>query len=150
MVLRCDIWVISCSEKYRFVLELLLVVCLGRGLLFDVFLVHFTFFFSVFLVLVFGYLRECLYPFSVVNQFYTAEILKEYVIRGNTGILKCNIPSFVADYVSVEGWLVDDTVEIGPTKDDYGNAIITEVVLTLFAYFAGLNLSFWNRIWRCS
>lgn len=58
---------------------------------------------------------------SVVNQFYTAEILKEYVIRGNTAILKCNIPSFVADYVTVEGWLLDETTEIGPTKDDYGN-----------------------------
>ncbi|KAK6620954.1 hypothetical protein RUM43_011253 [Polyplax serrata] len=57
----------------------------------------------------------------VVNQFYTAEILKEYVIRGNTAILKCNIPSFVADYVTVGGWLIDDSLEIGPTKDDYGN-----------------------------
>lgn len=58
--------------------------------------------------------------FSVVNQFYTAEILKEYVIRGNTAILKCNIPSFVADYVSVEGWVVDDTLELAHTKDNYG------------------------------
>lgn len=61
--------------------------------------------------------------FSVVNQFYTAEILKEYVIRGNTAILKCNIPSFVADYVSVEGWVVDDTLELAHTKDDYGKLI---------------------------
>lgn len=55
-----------------------------------------------------------------MNQYYAAEILKEYVIRGNTAILKCNIPSFVADYVSVEGWLVDDVLDLLPTKDNYG------------------------------
>ncbi|XP_075224355.1 Down syndrome cell adhesion molecule 1 isoform X5 [Lycorma delicatula] len=42
---------------------------------------------------------------AVVNQFYEAEILTEYVIRGNTAVLKCSIPSFVADFVQVESWL---------------------------------------------
>ncbi|KAK3923288.1 Down syndrome cell adhesion molecule-like protein Dscam2 [Frankliniella fusca] len=46
-------------------------------------------------------------PRVVVNQFYKAEILTEYVIRGNTAILKCSIPSFVADFVSVQAWLMD-------------------------------------------
>nr|CAH7736151.1 unnamed protein product [Callosobruchus chinensis] len=48
----------------------------------------------------------------VVNQFYKAEILTEYVIRGNTAVLKCSIPSFVADFVQVDAWI-----------DDQGNAL---------------------------
>ncbi|KAG8223600.1 hypothetical protein J437_LFUL004123, partial [Ladona fulva] len=44
----------------------------------------------------------------VVNQFYEAEIMTEYVIRGNSAILKCSIPSFVADFVQVEAWLASD------------------------------------------
>lgn len=31
-----------------------------------------------------------------------------YVIKGNTAIFKCIVPSFVADYVSVVSW--EDTV----------------------------------------
>ena len=27
-----------------------------------------------------------------------------YVINGNSALLKCEIPSFVADFVSVESW----------------------------------------------
>lgn len=41
----------------------------------------------------------------VVQQFYQSEVNNEYVIRGNSAVLKCSIPSFVADFVSVESWL---------------------------------------------
>lgn len=34
--------------------------------------------------------------------------MDESVLRGNTAILKCHIPSFVADYVFVSGWTSDD------------------------------------------
>lgn len=44
----------------------------------------------------------------MVNQFYDAEIIKEYVIRGNTAVLKCSIPSFVADFVYVESWIDEE------------------------------------------
>lgn len=57
----------------------------------------------------------------VVNQFYKAEILTEYVIRGNTAVLKCSIPSFVADFVYVEAWL-DDANTVMKVSDDYGNS----------------------------
>jgi Down syndrome cell adhesion protein 1 len=46
-----------------------------------------------------------------VNQFYDAEITKEYVMRGNAAILKCLIPSFVADFVQVEAWVDDEGTE---------------------------------------
>lgn len=60
-----------------------------------------------------------IYGFAVVNQFYKAEILTEYVIRGNTAVLKCSIPSFVADFVHVEAW-IDEEEKIMTTNDDYG------------------------------
>ncbi len=58
---------------------------------------------------------------AVVNQKYEAEILTEYVINGNAGILKCNIPSFVADFVQVESWIRDDGVLYkNAENDDFG------------------------------
>lgn len=35
---------------------------------------------------------------------YEAEADNEYVIRGNSAIMKCEIPSFVADFVFVDSW----------------------------------------------
>lgn len=47
----------------------------------------------------------------VVHQYYQSEVNNEYVIRGNAAILKCSIPSFVAEFVQVVGW-----------QDDQGNS----------------------------
>lgn len=55
----------------------------------------------------------------MVNQFYGADILMEYVIKGNAAILKCSIPSFVADFVQVESW-IDDEGTILRSNSDYG------------------------------
>ncbi|CAD7088395.1 unnamed protein product [Hermetia illucens] len=55
---------------------------------------------------------------AVVNQFYKAEILTEYVIRGNSAVLKCSIPSFVADFVKVESWIDEEGVVL-TTSEEY-------------------------------
>lgn len=55
-----------------------------------------------------------------MNQFYDAEVVSEYVIRGNTAVLKCNIPSFVADFVRVESWVATDGDTYTPSND-YGS-----------------------------
>lgn len=39
-----------------------------------------------------------------MQQKYESEVNNEYVIRGNSAILKCSIPSFVADFVTVVSW----------------------------------------------
>lgn len=58
---------------------------------------------------------------TVVNQFYGADILMEYVIRGNAAVLKCSIPSFVADFVRVESWIDEQgTVLQPPSDNNYG------------------------------
>lgn len=58
---------------------------------------------------------------TVVNQFYEAEILTEYVIKGNTAVLKCSIPSFVADFVKVESW-VDESNNVLLSNDNIGKS----------------------------
>lgn len=58
----------------------------------------------------------------MVNQYYEAEVVSEYVIRGNTAVLKCNIPSFVADFVRVEAWVGSDDSEY-THGENYGDLI---------------------------
>lgn len=49
----------------------------------------------------------------VVTQFYMTEAENEYVIKGNSAIMKCKIPSFVADFVHVEAWInAEDGTEL--------------------------------------
>lgn len=43
--------------------------------------------------------------FSAVSQLYETDVSREYVILGNDAILKCKIPSFVSDFVTIDSWL---------------------------------------------
>lgn len=45
----------------------------------------------------------------------------EYAIKGNSIVLKCGIPSFVADFVTVVSWLTDADEEFVPNRD-YGRS----------------------------
>lgn len=45
-----------------------------------------------------------LFFFIVVAQSYEVEADNEYVIRGNSAVMKCEVPSFVSDFVYVEMW----------------------------------------------
>ncbi|XP_031772633.1 Down syndrome cell adhesion molecule-like protein Dscam2 isoform X38 [Apis florea] len=60
---------------------------------------------------------------NVVTQYYEAEVVSEYVIRGNAAILKCTIPSFVAEFVSVDSWVGSDGSTFKPTND-YGTTFL--------------------------
>lgn len=44
----------------------------------------------------------------VVHQTYQTDVNLEHVIRGNSAVLKCSVPSFIADFVTVDTWLIDD------------------------------------------
>lgn len=70
------------------------------------------------------YFHLILSNYLVVNQYYGADILMEYVIKGNAAILKCSIPSFVADFVRVESWIDEEGSEL-KASDDYGSNIHT-------------------------
>lgn len=47
-----------------------------------------------------------------MTQFYITEAENDYIIKGNAAVMKCKIPSFVADFVQVEAWIIveDGTV----------------------------------------
>ncbi|XP_070549958.1 cell adhesion molecule Dscam1-like [Ptychodera flava] len=41
---------------------------------------------------------------AVLLQPYVVQVYDEYVMRSNTAVFKCRIPSFVKDYVTVTSW----------------------------------------------
>ena len=45
---------------------------------------------------------------AVVLQRYSTYVSEDHVIVGNAAVLRCHIPSFVADMVDVDHWLIDD------------------------------------------
>lgn len=55
--------------------------------------------------------------FSVVPQSYSVNVMDESILRGNSAILKCHIPSFVADFILVDSWVEDEEREIYPQAD---------------------------------
>lgn len=78
----------------------------------------------------------------VVNQFYDAEIIKEYVMRGNSAIVKCSIPSFVADFVQVVSWADEEGVEY-TRNDDYSLGIWkTKLKLPSQSFFTHISIKF--------
>ena len=52
---------------------------------------------------------------SVVNQIYMTEATNEYVIMGNSALMRCVIPSFVSDFISLQNW-----------QDEKGNIMIAD------------------------
>lgn len=58
-----------------------------------------------------------------MNQFYTPGLIdNEYVMRGNAAILKCIIPSFVADFVHVVAWIDEEGTEIVTSSTDFSGS----------------------------
>lgn len=67
-----------------------------------------------------------------MSQTYTVNLMEENVLRGNAAILKCHIPSFVTEYVTVSSWIiseedidkleikVDDASNLGTTVNTIG------------------------------
>lgn len=60
---------------------------------------------------------------QVVAQQYDTDVNKEYVIMGNSIILKCQVPSFVADFVDVLSWHTDENEDFYP-GENYGYFIV--------------------------
>lgn len=53
-----------------------------------------------------------------MTQFYITEAENEYVINRNAAVMKCKIPSFVADFVHVEAWInAEDGTELTRSND---------------------------------
>lgn len=58
----------------------------------------------------------------MVSQAYAVNLMEEYVLRGNAAILKCHIPSFVSEYVTVISWIIsEDNEELEIKLDSESN-----------------------------
>ena len=57
----------------------------------------------------------------VVAQAYLAETHNEHVIAGNAAVVKCQIPSFVSDFVSVTAWTDETSGDNYYFSDKFGN-----------------------------
>lgn len=53
--------------------------------------------------------------FTVVNQRYDPEVQNPGGFAGGNVLIKCNIPSFVRDYVTVTSWLQEPAFNIYPS-----------------------------------
>ncbi|CAL1264643.1 unnamed protein product [Larinioides sclopetarius] len=45
---------------------------------------------------------------GVMNQYYTPQILDGFEVKGNTAVLKCQLPFFVKEYVTIDSWIRND------------------------------------------
>ncbi|XP_048260985.1 Down syndrome cell adhesion molecule-like protein Dscam2 isoform X50 [Bombus terrestris] len=61
---------------------------------------------------------------AVVGQRYAVNVMDEHVLRGNAAIIKCHIPSFVAEFVEVDSWIEDEKTEIYPSTDYDGKYLV--------------------------
>ncbi|XP_045495019.1 Down syndrome cell adhesion molecule-like protein Dscam2 [Colias croceus] len=61
---------------------------------------------------------------AVVSQHYDTDVNKEYVIMGNSIILKCQVPSFVADFIEVLSWHTDEKEDFYPGENYEGKYLV--------------------------
>ncbi|XP_022815129.1 Down syndrome cell adhesion molecule-like protein Dscam2 isoform X46 [Spodoptera litura] len=61
---------------------------------------------------------------AVVAQHYDTDVNKEYVILGNSIVLKCQVPSFVADFIEVLSWHTDDNEDFLPGDNYEGKYLV--------------------------
>ena len=59
---------------------------------------------------------------SAVSQGYITETHNSHVILGNDALLKCQVPSFVSDFVSVSSWVSSQGDEYHLTGGKHGAA----------------------------
>ena len=55
---------------------------------------------------------------------YEVQVYDKFVMYGNTGVLKCSVPPYVQEYVSVTSWLHDSAFNIYPSL--HGGKIFTK------------------------
>ena len=61
--------------------------------------------------------------FSVALSSYRVVVDEEQVMLGNEILLKCDIPSFVADFVAVDGWVDSEGLGIADDGNYQGNQV---------------------------
>ena len=52
-----------------------------------------------------------------MSQSYSTESHNEYVVVNNDALMKCNIPSYVADFVTIAGWVDSEGNSYRPSEN---------------------------------
>lgn len=58
-----------------------------------------------------------------MQQNFEIRVIDEFILLGNSVVVKCLLPSFVADFIQVVSWLVidnDESNEISATSKNFG------------------------------
>lgn len=76
--------------------------------------------------------------FSVVAQNYEIDVIKEFAIKGNSAVMKCQVPSYVSDFVHVISWITEDTEFI--LGSDYGRrfCVLKDQMCIIFPRFLSI------------
>ena len=63
------------------------------------------------------------FPFAAIRQEFKTRVEPEDVIEGNDALMGCQVPSFVADLVDIDGWVDSEgnTFPAGNLGVNYGN-----------------------------
>ena len=75
----------------------------------------------------------------MVTQQYLTETHNNYAIIGNSALLKCEIPSFVADFVTVDSWTDNNGNEyFSESSNNYGKHL-NRSIQSLVVHHKGSN-----------
>lgn len=83
----------------------------------------------------------------VVSQAYDARVIDEYILSGNSAVLKCLVPSFVADFLEVISWELSDgqSFTASGSEENFGKFWIVVDFLFTFCLIAFM-FSQWPNI----
>ncbi|GFS83020.1 dscam12 [Nephila pilipes] len=87
-------------------------------------------------------------PFThVVSQHYVVEVYDEFVPPGSTAVLRCHIPGFMEEYVTVMAWREEPTGKIIQPSTSLGSRYLTFPWGTL--HIRNVETSFSHRSYKC-
>lgn len=59
-----------------------------------------------------------------MNQVYDVQVYADYVIIGNTALLRCHVSAYASSYVTVTSWTQDDIIHFYPNVDSGGKYMV--------------------------
>ena len=71
---------------------------------------------------------NCYIVFAVVSQDYATRVNDFDVILGNSALLKCEIPSFVTDFVSVINWSDAEGQDFYQYQNNLGEQMVSKIM----------------------
>ncbi|CAG2162952.1 unnamed protein product, partial [Oppiella nova] len=88
---------------------------------------------------------------SVVRQNFVIEVYDEFPVMGNTAVMRCHIPAFVRDYLTITAWIEEPTGRVvQPTGTIVGNQSSRYLMLQSGElYIRNVDSTFNHRTYKC-